>query len=86
MAIENRYSPALNKSAVMAENKIKRIGPITFLRQVQVEGKKVTWTSRGETVSATIMVLIMSVLVSIFLFFGDMAWGAIVRLITGLGS
>lgn len=66
--------------------KTKRIGPITFARQVQAEGSKVTWTSRGETISATILVLIMSILIAIFLFFGDMAWGAIVRMITGLGS
>ena len=69
----------------MAEKKT-RIGPITFARQVQAEGSKVTWTSRGETISATIMVLIMSILVAIFLFFGDQFWSWIVRLITGLGS
>lgn len=69
----------------MAEKK-KRIGPITFARQVQAEGSKVTWTSRGETISATIMVLIMSILVAIFLFAGDQFWSNMVRLITGLGS
>lgn len=69
----------------MAEKK-KRTGPITFVRQVRAEGAKVTWTSRGETISATIMVLIMSVLIAIFLFAGDQFWSFIVRLITGLGS
>lgn len=69
----------------MAEKK-KRTGPITFARQVRAEGAKVTWTSRGETISATIMVLIMSVLIAIFLFAGDQFWSFLVRLITGLGS
>lgn len=69
----------------MAE-KNKRIGPVTFARQVQAEGSKVTWTSRGETISATIMVVIMSILVAIFLFAGDQFWSFVVRLITGLGS
>ena len=69
----------------MADKK-KRIGPITFARQVQAEGAKVTWTSRGETISATILVIIMSVIVSLFLFVGDQIWNTIVRLITGLGS
>jgi len=69
----------------MAENK-KRIGPVTFARQVQAEGSKVTWTSRGETISATIMVLVMSVLVALFLFVGDQFWSFVVRAITGLGS
>jgi len=69
----------------MAEKK-KRIGPVTFARQVQAEGSKVTWTSRGETISATIMVLVMSVLVALFLFVGDQFWSFVVRAITGLGS
>lgn len=69
----------------MAEKK-KRVGPITFARQVQAEGSKVTWTSRAETISATILVLIMSVIVALFLFAGDQFWNFFVRLVTGLGS
>lgn len=67
-------------------DKNKRIGPITFARQVQAEGAKVTWTSRGETISATILVLIMSTLIAIFLFAGDLFWNVFVRFVTGLGS
>ncbi len=69
----------------MAE-KSNKVGPVTFARQVQAEGSKVTWTSRAETVSATIMVVIMSVIVSVFLFAGDQFWSFIVRRITGLGN
>ncbi|MFN3607830.1 MAG: preprotein translocase subunit SecE [Hyphomonas sp.] len=53
------------------KEKKKRIGPITFLRQVRAEGNKVTWTSRQETIQATIFVLIMSFLIAIFLFLTD---------------
>lgn len=67
-------------------DKNKRTGPITFARQVRAEGAKVTWTSRGETISATIMVLVMSTIVSIFLFAGDRFWSFLVRLITGFGA
>lgn len=49
----------------------KRVGPITFMRQVQAEGEKVTWTSRQETIQATIMVIIMSILIAFFLFVAD---------------
>ncbi|MEL6322735.1 MAG: preprotein translocase subunit SecE [Pseudomonadota bacterium] len=66
----------------MAE-KTKRTGPITFVRQVRAEGSKVTWTSRSETVTATIMVLIMSTLVALFLFAGDQIIARLVRLVTG---
>ncbi len=53
------------------KEKKKRIGPVTFLRQVRAEGNKVTWTSRQETIQATIFVLIMSFLIAIFLFLTD---------------
>ncbi|MEO1475013.1 MAG: preprotein translocase subunit SecE [Pseudomonadota bacterium] len=68
----------------MADKKQKRTGPFTFMRQVQSEGSKVTWTTRPETVTATIMVLIMSALVATFLFIGDQIIAYIVRLITGV--
>ena len=69
----------------MAEKKNK-VGPVTFFQQVQAEGAKVTCTSRAETTSATIMVIIMSVIVSVFLFLGDQIWSTLVRMITGLGT
>ncbi|KJS24999.1 MAG: preprotein translocase subunit SecE [Hyphomonadaceae bacterium BRH_c29] len=69
----------------MAEKvKKKRVGPFTFLRQVRAEGNKVTWTSRQETVQATIFVVIMSVLIALFLFAADFLINLFVKMITGL--
>lgn len=68
-----------------AEDKKQSVGPITFSRQVRAEGSKVTWTSRQETIAATIMVIVMSIIVALFLFFADFVIGGLVRLITGLG-
>lgn len=68
-----------------AQDKKKTVGPMTFVRQVRAEGAKVTWTSRQETIAATIMVIIMSILVALFLFVSDQVIGWAVRLITGLG-
>lgn len=68
-----------------AKDKKQRVGPITFFRQVRAEGAKVTWTSRQETIAATIMVVIMSILVALFLFLADQVISWIVRMITGLG-
>jgi len=70
----------------MAEKKKSGVGPLTFFRQVRAEGSKVTWTTRAETIQTSIMVLIFSVIVAIFLFFADMAIGTIVKLITGVGE
>lgn len=66
----------------MSENK-PRTGPLTFFRQVRAEGNKVTWTSRQETIAATIMVLIMVVIAATFLFAIDSIWGIVIPMITG---
>ena len=69
----------------MAEKvKKKRVGPITFIRQVRAEGNKVTWTSRQETIQATIFVVVMSILIALFLFFADLGINWVVKTITGL--
>ncbi|MEQ3649134.1 preprotein translocase subunit SecE [Hyphomonas sp.] len=62
----------------------KRVGPITFFRQVRAEGNKVTWTSRQETIQATIFVVIMSILIALFLFLADFVINLAVKAITGL--
>ena len=69
-----------------ASDKKKRVAPNTLARQVRAEGEKVTWTSTQETLQASIMVIIMSVIVALFLFLSDVIIGAVVRMITGLGS
>jgi preprotein translocase subunit SecE len=38
-----------------------------FFREVRIELKKVTWPSRKETIAATGMVIVLSVLVAFFL-------------------
>ena len=64
--------------------KKKRVGPITFFRQVRAEGNKVTWTSRQETIQATIFVVILSILIALYLFAGDFVINMVVKAITGL--
>lgn len=70
----------------MAEKKKKGVGPITFFRQVRAEGSKVTWTTRAETIQASIMVLIFSVIVALFLFVADMIIGRIIGAVTGVNG
>ncbi len=57
----------------------KRVGPITFFNQVQAEGRKVTWTTRKETMVASIMVVVMVVVAAIFFYATD----SIVKLLVG---
>lgn len=67
-------------------DKKKSVGPITFARQVEAEGRKVTWTSTPETIQATIMVVVMSIIVALFLFMSDQLIAMVIRWITGLGG
>ncbi len=67
-------------------DKKKSVGPITFARQVEAEGRKVTWTSTPETIQATIMVVVMSIIVALFLFMSDQLIAWVIRLLTGLGN
>lgn len=60
----------------------KRVGPFTFLAQVQAEARKVTWTTRQETVAATIMVVIMVVVASLFFYVTDAVVAFLVRFLT----
>jgi len=48
--------------------KFQWIGKVKeFFREVRIELKKVTWPSRKETIAATGMVIVLSILVSFFL-------------------
>ena len=56
-----------------------KVSPGEFLRQVRAETGKVVWPTRKETVTTTIMVLIMTTLLGIFFFGVDSAFSAIVK-------
>ena len=63
-----------------------KVSPAKFIQEVRQETAKVTWPSRKETVTTTIMVFIMVVIVSLFLSFVDYLIGNAMRLILGGGS
>ncbi|WP_022954411.1 preprotein translocase subunit SecE [Leucothrix mucor] len=60
-------------------------GLITFMSAARTEVRKVVWPSRQETMQTTLMVFIIVVILSIFLWFVDMllGWGVKVLLATG---
>lgn len=60
----------------------KFFNPITrYLKEIIVELKKVTWTSRRELLLATLMVIILSVVLSLFVGFFDFLFSGFLRLI-----
>ena len=51
---------------------------IQFLKEVKIELKKTTWPKRPEVINSTIVVIIATIAVTIFLYFCDIV---LVRLI-----
>ena len=77
-------SPTGTSEANSPAPKKERVGPIKFIGQVRSEARKVTWTSRKETIAASIMVAIMVVLAAIFFYASDSIIRLIVGFITGI--
>jgi len=60
--------------------------PFQYLSQVRQEARKVTWTSRQETLVSTVMVLVLSVIAMLFFWGVDMAIQWTVQTLLSLGS
>ena len=65
--------------------KLREAGPrtVTFLGEVWAEMKKVHWPTRKETYAATIVVLVVTVIVSVFLGVVDFGVSHLVQWILG---
>jgi len=63
-----------------------KVGPVKYVGQVRQEARKVVWPTWRETLTTTILVMIMVVLMGIFFFFVDWALASLVRLILGFGG
>ena len=63
-----------------------RTNPAQFIQQVRAEAAKVTWPTRKETVTTTIMVFIMATLTAIFFFLVDKILDGFISLVVSLGS
>ena len=59
-------APASPLAAEGAEAKKKRTNPVQFFSEVRAEARKISWTSRKETVITSVMVGIMVVLAAVF--------------------
>lgn len=70
------------KASATAEAKPKKpFNPVKFFAEVRQEGRRITWTSRKEIWITTVMVLIMVVLASVFLWAVDAIFGYLLSLL-----
>jgi len=59
------------------------MNPVKFFTQVKQEGDKVTWPSKNETLSVTMVVIVMIFIAAIFFTFVDWALYSIIGKILG---
>ena len=60
---------------------MSKTGPIQFIQEVRNEVSKVTWPSRGETLTTTLIVFIFCLIAAIFFFLGDQIMSFGIKLI-----
>ena len=58
----------------------------SFVREAQIEVRKVVWPTKQETVQTTLIVIVVVIIVAIFLWLLDMALGGIVRTVMNSGA
>ena len=63
-----------------------KTSPGEFVRQVRVETAKVSWPTRRETITTTIMVLIMTTVLSLFFLGVDQVLGRLVKALLSLAN
>ena len=63
-----------------------KVGPVKYVGQVRQEARKVVWPTWRETLTTTILVMIMVVLMGIFFFIVDWVLASVIRVVLGLGG
>lgn len=56
---------------------------VSFIKESQIEVRKVVWPTRQETIQTTLVVLLVVVVAALFLWMLDLALGAIVQWVMG---
>jgi preprotein translocase subunit SecE len=57
-----------------------------YVRETDVERRKVVWPTRQETLQTTLIVLVITIIVGLILFLMDTTFGFIVRRLIGMGG
>ncbi|MGY6554914.1 MAG: preprotein translocase subunit SecE [Wenzhouxiangella sp.] len=57
-----------------------------FVRETDVERRKVVWPTRQETLQTTLIVIVITIIVAIMLFIMDSIFGWVIRRLIGVGG
>ncbi len=63
-----------------------KTNPAQFVRQVRQEINRITWASRRETMYASLSVLVMALIASLFFLLVDLLLSSVVQFLLGLGG
>jgi len=66
--------------------KTDKVSPVKYVGQVRQEARKVVWPTWRETLTTTILVMIMVILMGIFFFIVDWALANVIKVILGFGG
>ncbi|MFO7762442.1 MAG: preprotein translocase subunit SecE [Wenzhouxiangellaceae bacterium] len=77
---------AVGVALFVAAQTIKGREALSYVREVDVERRKVVWPTRQETLQTTLIVLAVTVVVAIILFLMDTVFGGLVRWLIGMGG
>ena len=63
-----------------------KTNPAQFVRQVRQEINRITWATRRETMYASLSVLVMALIASLFFLLVDILLSSVVEFLLGLGG
>ena len=81
-----KESLIMAKESKESKAKAKKTNVISFLKQVKSEALKITWPTKRETVSTSIMVFIMIAFFATFFFLVDQTLGWGIKQILNIGA
>ena len=65
---------------------MSKTNPAQFVRQVRQEINRITWATKRETIYASISVLVMAIIASLFFLLVDLLLSSIVEFLLDFGS
>ena len=63
-----------------------KTNPAQFVRQVRQEINRITWATRRETLYASLSVLVMALIASLFFLLVDLLLSSVVEFLLGIGN
>ena len=63
-----------------------KTNPAQFVRQVRQEINRITWATRRETIYASLSVLVMAIIASLFFLLVDLLLSSVVEFLLDFGS